>query len=242
MCCKVASVKVHPGLWAWLNLWAFGATVLPIIIIIVIKMQNGCTLKKIKSSYIYCSLHYLLGEKMSLNYVFISFKALCRFLGKLEFIPHDYFFKKILFRPWLDFRKGQLNFSKDALVVILGWLADLNTFQGLVLFKHSNDIELINSLKWLFTGSQLIFLNSSCPLWALFFKLRLNSICLIWRICNFDFNLLFKLGFQVVLESYKTVCKETEARTCFFIQKSKSTYNFVYNCQIHWLSRKSFIQ
>ena len=54
-------------------------------------------LKKIGSSYIYCSLHCLLGEKMSLNYKFISVKALCCFLGELEFIPHDCFFKKILF-------------------------------------------------------------------------------------------------------------------------------------------------
>ena len=179
---------------------------------------------------------------MSLNYVFISVKALYCFLGKLELIPHDGIVKEILLWPWLDFCKWQLNFSKDSLVVILGWLADLNTFQGLLLFKHSNDIELINCSKWLFTGSQLIFLHSSCSFWSLFFTLRPNSICLFWRICNFDFNLLFKLGFQVVLESYKTVCKEAEARTCFFIQKSKSIYNFVYNCQSHWLSRKSFIQ
>ena len=59
-------------------------------------MQNGCTFKKIKSSYILYSLHYLLGKKMSLNYVFISVKALYCFLGKLELIPHDCIFKEIL--------------------------------------------------------------------------------------------------------------------------------------------------
>ena len=32
-------------------------------IIITIKMKNNCALKKIKSSYIYCSSHFLFGEK-----------------------------------------------------------------------------------------------------------------------------------------------------------------------------------
>ena len=33
--------------------------------IITIKMKSGCTLKKkeIKSSYVYCSSHFLFGEK-----------------------------------------------------------------------------------------------------------------------------------------------------------------------------------
>ena len=38
-----------------------------IIVIIVIKVKNGCTLKKIKNSYMYDSHHYLFGEKNALK-------------------------------------------------------------------------------------------------------------------------------------------------------------------------------
>ena len=37
--------------------------VILIKIITTIKMRSGCTSKKIKSSYIYCSPHFLFGEK-----------------------------------------------------------------------------------------------------------------------------------------------------------------------------------
>ena len=53
--------------------------VIIIQIIITIKIKSGCALKKvIKSSYIYCSPHFLFGEKMLLNSVLVSVKcSLC---------------------------------------------------------------------------------------------------------------------------------------------------------------------
>ena len=73
----------------------------------------------------------------------------------------------------------------------------LNTsfiYEGLGLLQNLND--LIIYLKWSFKDSQLIFLNSSCPISTLSFKFRQNRVHLFWAICDFDFNLLFKLGYQ----------------------------------------------
>ena len=67
-------------------------------------------------------------------------------------------------------------------------------YGGLVLLQNLKDIELITYLKRSLTGSQLIFSNSFCPICALLFKFRIMH--LFWSICNFDFNLLFKLGYQ----------------------------------------------
>ena len=65
-----------------------------------------------------------------------------------------------------------------------------------MILQNLNDIELTISLKWLVTGSQLICSNPSCPICALLFKFGQNRVHLSWSICNFDFNLLFKLGYQ----------------------------------------------
>ena len=47
---------------------------------------------------------------------------------------------------------------------------------------------------------------------------------LFWSICNFDFNLLSKLGIKLkthnqngaALESYKAIYEEADTKTCFF--------------------------
>ena len=69
-----------------------------------------------------------------------------------------------------------------------------------MLLQNLKDIELITYLKRSLTGSQLIFLNSFSPICAVLFKLRPNRMHLFWSICNFDFNLLFKLGYQAEQE------------------------------------------
>ena len=84
---------------------------------------------------------------MLLNYTCHKFSVVFREFGKLfQIIGAIY---EILFWPWLVFRNGWFNFSKDALVVVLGWLAGLN-------MSFINDIELLNCSKWSFSGSQLI--------------------------------------------------------------------------------------
>ena len=102
-------------------------------------MKSSCALKKKKwknkSTYIYCSLHFLFGEKYAPNSVLVSVKVTCCF-----------YMLEILFWPWLVLRKGWFNFSEDALLVLLGWPAGLNTsfiYEGLVLLQNLNDIELI---------------------------------------------------------------------------------------------------
>ena len=67
-----------------------------------------------------------------------------------------------------------------------------------MLLQKLNDliIELIICLKRSFTGSQLICLNSFCSLCALLFNFRQNRMHLFYSICNIDFNILFKLGYQ----------------------------------------------
>ena len=51
--------------------------VIIIKIIITIKIRSHCVLKK--SSYLYCSPHFLFGKKMLLNSVSISVKVICSF-------------------------------------------------------------------------------------------------------------------------------------------------------------------
>ena len=82
---------------------------------------------------------------------------------------------------------------------VVGYINGLNTSLmcgGLVLLQNLKNIELIICLKRSLTGSQLIFSNSFYPICALLFKFRQNRMHLFWSSCNFDFNLLFKLGHQ----------------------------------------------
>ena len=65
-----------------------------------------------------------------------------------------------------------------------------------MLLQNLNDIDLIMSSKRSTMHSQLIFWNSFCPIRALLFKFRQDRMHLFWSICNFDFNLLFKSGYQ----------------------------------------------
>ena len=65
-----------------------------------------------------------------------------------------------------------------------------------MLLQNSNDIELIICLRRSFTGSQLICSNYFCSISALLFNFKQNPMHLFWSICNFDFNLLSKLGYQ----------------------------------------------
>ena len=66
--------------------------------------------------------------------------------------------------------------------------------RGLAILRNLSDIELIICSKRSFTGSQVS--NSFCLTWALLFKFRQNRMHLFWSICNFEFNLLFTLGYQ----------------------------------------------
>ena len=155
-------------------------------------MKCGCALKKnnkkIKVAIFIVRFISYSVIKMLLNSVLVSVKVTCCI-----------YMLEILSWPWLVLRKGWFNSIKDALVVVLGWPAGLNTsfiYGRLVLLQNLNDIELIICLKQSFTGSQLIFWNSFCPICALLFKFRQNRMRLFWIICNFDFNLLFNLGYQ----------------------------------------------
>ena len=53
-------------------------------------MKSGYALKKLKVTYIYCSPHFLFGEKMLLNSVLISVKVICCFQGIGEIIPNNW--------------------------------------------------------------------------------------------------------------------------------------------------------
>ena len=96
-----------------------------------------------------------------------------------------------------------------------------------MLLQNLEDIELIICLKRSLTGSQLICLNSFCPICALLFKFRQNRMPLFWSICNFGFNLCLSWGTKLnkcnqneaVSESYKAIYEEAETRTCFFYIK-----------------------
>ena len=65
-----------------------------------------------------------------------------------------------------------------------------------MLLQNLNDIELMICLIRSFTGNHLVFLNSFFPICALLFKSRQNRMHLFWSICDFEFNLLFKLGYR----------------------------------------------
>ena len=75
--------------------------------------------------------------------------------------------EEILFWPWLVLSKCCFNFRKDALVVVLGWPAGLNTlfiYGGLMLLQNFNNIELIICFKQSLMGSQVISLSSGAAL------------------------------------------------------------------------------
>ena len=131
----------------------------------------------------------------------------------------------------ISFSQRLFNFSKDALIVVLGWPA------GLKCIIHLWRTHFVAEFKlhWPnnFTGNQLFLSKMFCLLWALLFKFRQNPIHLLLSICNFDFiNLLFKSWGtklnncnqnKAVSETYNEVCKDVGIRTCFFIYKSEST-------------------
>ena len=142
------------------------------------------------------------------------------------------------------------NFSKDDLVVGLGWPAGLNTsfiYIGLVLLQNLNDIELIIYSKQSFTGSQSFFSNSICPIWALLFKFKHNCMYLFWSICNFKFSILLKLGYQAeqvyskwgcIRELKSNLQDRVETRTCFLYRNLSLLLTFFETFK----ARKSSVQ
>ena len=105
---------------------------------------------------------------------------------------------EIFFCPWLVFWNGWLNLHKEVPVVVV-FCASLNTsftYKGLKLLKHLKVTELTHCSNQSFMGSKLISSNWGKPIWALLFKFRQTRINLFWSICNFDFNLLFRLTYQ----------------------------------------------
>ena len=91
------------------------------------------------------------------------------------------------------------DFNNNALVMVLRWSASLNTsfiYGGLALLQNLNDIELVICLKWYLWAANW-FARIRFILYGPYYS---NSdrivFILFWSIFNFDFNLLFKLGYQ----------------------------------------------
>ena len=107
---------------------------------------------------------------------------------------------------------------------LTSWFKYTFMYGGLVLLQNLKYIELIICLKPSLSGSQLICLNSLCPICTQLFKFRQNRMHLFWSICNL--TLIFCLSWdtklnkcnqnRVVSESYKAIYEEVETRTCFF--------------------------
>ena len=123
---------------------------------------------------------------------------------------------------WLVFPNSWLNLNREVLVVIAFWTAGLNTsfiYKGLKLLKWLKVIELIHILNWSFMGNQFIFSNSIKPIWCLLFRFWQNPMHLFWSICNFDFNLLFRLGYQA---KHTFIIKMRLYKNLFFLYKNQS--------------------
>ena len=156
--------------------------------------------KLIRSSYKYCFPHCSFCEKkMLFNSESVRVEVVSCFYEIWQFIPNTRCHIWKTFLSVLFFCNDWLNLNKDVIEAVVFWPAGLNIsfiYKGLKSLKYLNVIELIHCSNRWFVGSQFIFSNSVKLVWVLLYKFRQKRMHLFWSICNFDFNLLFRLGYQ----------------------------------------------
>ena len=156
----------------------------------------------------------------------------------------------LLFWPWLVLHKGWFNFSKEALVVVLGWPATSNTsfiYGRLVLLQKSNGIELTICSTGHWRADNYFFFEFILPYMSPIIQIQKKNVCIYFGVFVILALIFGVPSWTSIIEKglYKRVTKQSPKRQrqepIFSIWKSESAVNFACYFQSHWLSTKSFI-